>query len=44
MNPNDAELNLFSKLNFDYFQLYGNFNSNELIRIKEKYKKKIEKF
>ena len=41
VNPNDAELNLFSKLNFDYFQLYGNFNSNELIRIKEKYKKKI---
>ena len=41
VSPTEEELNQFSKLNFDYFQLYGDYNSKELIRIKEKFKKKI---
>ena len=41
VRPTEEELNQFSKLNLDYFQLYGNFNSEELIKIKEKFKKKI---
>ena len=41
VNPSKDELNLFSKLNLDYFQLYGNFNSKELLDIREKFKKKI---
>ena len=41
VNPTDKELNEFSKLNLDYFQLYGNFYPSELIKIKEKFKKKI---
>jgi phosphoribosylanthranilate isomerase len=41
VRPTEEELNLFSKLNLDYFQLYGNFNSEELIKIKDKFKKKI---
>ncbi len=41
VNPNIKELENFSKLDLDYFQLYGNYNSKNLIQIKEKYKKKI---
>ena len=41
VKPTEEELNKFSKLNLDYFQLYGNFNSEELIKIKDKFKKKI---
>jgi phosphoribosylanthranilate isomerase len=41
VNPSSEELNEFSKLNLDYFQLYGNYNSEQLIEIKKKYKKKI---
>ncbi|MDC0619119.1 phosphoribosylanthranilate isomerase [Pelagibacteraceae bacterium] len=41
VEPTEEELNSFSKLKFDYFQLYGNFNSEELIKIRDKYKKKI---
>jgi phosphoribosylanthranilate isomerase len=41
VKPSEEELNQFSKLNLDYFQLYGDYNSNELRRIKEKFKKKI---
>ena len=41
VKPTEEELNQFSELNLDYFQLYGNFNSEDLIKIKEKYKKKI---
>ena len=40
VNPTEDELNNFSKLNFDYFQLYGNFSPDQLIRIKKKFKKK----
>ena len=41
VKPTEEELNKFSELNLDYFQLYGNFGSEEIIRIKEKFKKKI---
>jgi phosphoribosylanthranilate isomerase len=41
VRPTEEELNEFSKLNFDYFQLYGNFESEKLREIKEKFKKKI---
>ena len=41
VNPNKDELEKFSKLNLDYFQLYGNYNKESLSKIKEKFKKKI---
>ena len=41
VKPSKEELLLFSKLNLDYFQLYGDYKSDELMEIKEKYKKKI---
>tara|TARA_B110000977_G_scaffold187397_1_gene254465 strand:- start:72 stop:689 length:618 start_codon:yes stop_codon:yes gene_type:complete len=41
VKPTDEQLNQFSKLDLDYFQLYGNFNPDELIKIKEKFNKKI---
>ena len=41
VKPTEQELEKFSKLNLDYFQLYGNYKSDELIKIKEKFKKKI---
>jgi phosphoribosylanthranilate isomerase len=41
VRPTEEELNYFSKLNLDYFQLYGNFRSEDLLKIKEKFKKKI---
>jgi phosphoribosylanthranilate isomerase len=41
VKPSNEEMKEFSKLNLDYFQLYGNFNSDELIRIKENFNKKL---
>ena len=41
VKPTEDELNEFSKLNLDYFQLYGNFSFKEIVKIKEKFKKKI---
>ena len=41
VRPTEKELEIFSSLNFDYFQLYGNYNSKDLKRIKKKFKKKI---
>jgi len=41
VEPTVEQLNRFSELNFDYFQLYGNFHPDELMNIKEKFKKKI---
>ena len=41
VKPTDEELNKFSKLNLDYFQLYGNFSSEDLVQIKKKFKIKI---
>jgi len=41
VKPTEHELVLFSKLNLDYLQLYGNYDAEELKRIKDKFKKKI---
>ena len=41
VNPSEEELNKFSFLNLDYFQLYGNYNNQDLKRIKKRYGKKI---
>ena len=41
VKPNEQELDKFSKLNVDYFQLYGDYSNSELFKIKEKYGKKI---
>jgi len=41
VNPSEEELEIFSKLNFDYFQIYGDYSEREIIEIKNKYKKKI---
>ena len=41
VNPNQEELKIFSDLNFDYFQLYGNYDDETIVKIKDKYKKKI---
>jgi len=40
VNPNNSELEKFSKLNFDYFQVYGKNNIETILNIKSKYKKK----
>ena len=39
VNPTEEELITFSKLNLDYFQLYGNYDSTRLKKLKEKFKK-----
>ena len=41
VKPSEDQLNQFSELNLDYFQLYGNFHTEKIIKIKEKFKKKI---
>ena len=41
VEPKDKELEKFSKLNIDYFQIYGNYNSNLISNIKTKFNKKI---
>ena len=41
VNPTLEELEKFSKLNIDYFQLYGQYNNRSLINIKNRFKKKI---
>ena len=41
VKPSEVELEYFSKLNFDYFQLYGNYNDKDLKKIKKKFNKKI---
>ena len=41
VKPSLEELNKFSKLNLDYFQLYGEYNSKLLANTKKKFKKKI---
>ena len=40
VNPTLEELEKFSKLNIDYFQLYGQYNNRSLINIKNRFKKK----
>ena len=41
VKPTDKEFKQFSKLNLDYFQIYGSFSKEKLKEIKKKYKKKI---
>ena len=41
VEPSLDELDKFSKLNLDYFQLYGQYNDKSLIDIKKKFQKKI---
>tara|TARA_Y100000590_G_scaffold376857_1_gene442737 strand:- start:160 stop:777 length:618 start_codon:yes stop_codon:yes gene_type:complete len=41
VNPKHEELEKFSKLNIDYFQIYGNYKEKFISDIKSKYKKKI---
>ena len=41
VRPNLEELEKFSQLNLDYFQLYGQYDSNSLIDIRNKFQKKI---
>tara|TARA_B110000971_G_scaffold189895_1_gene200588 strand:+ start:148 stop:759 length:612 start_codon:yes stop_codon:yes gene_type:complete len=41
VEPSKEDLKAFSKLNLDYFQIYGNYSSQEIKDIKDNYKKKI---
>ena len=41
VNPDHKELEKFSKLNLDYFQIYGDYNDKKISEIKSRYKKKI---
>ena len=41
VNPTEMELNRYSELDLDYFQLYGNYNLEKIEKIKKKFKKKI---
>ena len=41
VKPTLKELEKFSKLNIDYFQLYGDYDNNALADIKKKFHKKI---
>ena len=41
VEPNKQELDIFSRLNLDYFQLYGNYSNDELAKIKKEYNIKI---
>jgi phosphoribosylanthranilate isomerase len=41
VNPKIQEFEKFSKLNLDYFQIYGNYNNDDIRNIKSKYSQKI---
>jgi phosphoribosylanthranilate isomerase len=41
VNPTVEELKIFSNLNLDYFQIYGNFSAEQIAEIKFKYSKNI---
>jgi len=41
VSPSEEELKKFSNLNLDYFQIYGDYTSEQITKIKNKYKKKI---
>jgi len=41
VNPKNEELEKFSKLNIDYFQIYGNYNEKSISDIKLKFNKKV---
>ncbi len=41
VKPSFNELEKYSKLNLDYFQLYGQYDNKSLLDIKKKFKKKL---
>ena len=41
VDPSKKELEIFSKLNLDYFQLYGNYTNQDLINVRKDFGKKI---
>ena len=41
VNPSNDELEKYSKLDFDYFQLYGEYTDKEIKNIKHKFNKKV---
>ena len=41
VKPNEEELEIFSKLQLDYFQLYGDYSNQDILHIKNKYGRKI---
>ena len=41
VNPKNEDLEKFSELNIDYFQIYGNYNEKLISNIKLKFNKKI---
>ena len=41
VNPKNDELKKFSRLNIDYFQIYGNYKNTLISKIKSKFGKKI---
>ena len=41
VNPTTEELNTFSNLNLDYFQIYADYSKEQINEIKNNYKKKI---
>ena len=41
VDPTDEEMKIFSKINLDYFQIYGDMSVQKIKEIKNKYKKKI---
>ena len=41
VDPTIEELKTFSNLDLDYFQIYGNFNADQVAEIKSKHSKKI---
>ena len=41
VRPTDEELKKYSELNLDYFQLYGNYEFEELKKLKKRFKKKL---
>ena len=41
VNPSEEEFKIFSSLDLDYFQIYGNFKADQVEEIRSKYNKKI---
>ena len=40
VDPSKEELKIYSKLNLDYFQIYGDYSEEKIKEIKKNYKKK----
>ena len=40
VDPSEEELQIFSKLDLDYFQIYGDYSEARIKEIKKNYKKK----